>query len=58
MVATSEQNPLVNPNQLSPEQSDAVLAIGHIGLSGVEISAGHFYGGDEQFIGRTPDGEH
>ncbi|MEI7632566.1 MAG: hypothetical protein WCJ60_04600 [bacterium] len=58
MTETLEQNPLANPNQLPPEQSGAIPAIGRIGLSGVEVSAGHFYGSDEQFIGKTPDGEH
>jgi hypothetical protein len=58
MIETLEQNPLANPNQLPVEQSGAVPAIGRIGLSGVEVSAGHFYGSDEQFIGKTPDGEH
>jgi hypothetical protein len=58
MTETVEQNPLANPNQLPVEQSGAIPAIGRIGLSGVEVSAGHFYGSDEQFIGKTPDGEH
>lgn len=54
-----EQNPLATPNQLPPERAVAAgPAIGRIGLSGVEVSAGHFYGSDEQFIGKTPDGEH
>lgn len=58
MTNSLKQNPLVNPNYLPHEQSGAVPAIGRIGLSGLEISAGHFYGGDEQVIGMTPDGEH
>lgn len=58
MTETLEQNPLANPNQLPPERSATAPAIGNIGLSGVEVSAAHFYGSDEQFIGKTPDGEH
>lgn len=58
MPDTIEQNPLADPNQLPLGRGAVVLAIGSIGLSGVEISAGHFYGGDEHFIGKTPDGEH
>lgn len=58
MTDTLEQNPLANPNQLPPERAVAAPAIGRIGLSGVEVSAGHFYGSDEQFVGRTPGGEH
>jgi len=54
-----KQKPLVNPDQL-PSERDATVGpdLGRVGLSGVEVSAGHFHGGDEQFIGRTPDGEH
>ena len=58
MTDRLEQNPLANPNQLLPEQGGAIPAIGRVSLSGVEVSAGHFYGSDEQFIGKTPDGEH
>lgn len=55
MTDTLEQN----PNQLPTERVAAASpAIGRIGLSGVEVSAGHFYGSDEQFIGKIPDGEH
>jgi len=54
-----EQNLAQSPNHLLPEQGDAVQpALGQIGLLGVDVSAGHFYSGDEQFIGKTPDGEH
>jgi len=59
MPDLTEQNSLANPNQLPSELGAAASpALGRIGLSGVEVSAGHFYGGDEQFIGKTPEGEH
>lgn len=54
-----EQSPVTTPNQLFPDRALAASqAIGRIGLSGVEVSAGHFYGSDEHFIGKTPGGEH
>lgn len=58
MTAVLEQKPLISPDQLPTEQSGAIPAIGRVGLSGVVVSAGHFYRADEQFIGRTPEGEH
>ena len=57
MNNTIEKSRLANLNELPSERS-AISAIGRIGLSGVELSAGHFYGSDEQFIGKTPEGEH
>src|ERR1035438_5128953 len=59
MPNLTEQDPLLTPNQLAEEQGVSMTpAIGQIALSGVEVSAGHFYGGDNQLIGRTFDGEH
>lgn len=51
MSKNLELDPLATPNQLPPEQR---AAIGHQVL----ISAGHFYDSDDQFIGRSLDGEH
>src|SRR5688572_5457644 len=58
MIDTLEQNPTAKPNQLPSERGVVSHSLGHIGLAGVEVSAGHFYGSDGQFVGRTPDGEH
>ncbi len=59
MPNVTEQDPLLMQDRLVGEQrATTPPAIGSIALSGVELSAGHFYGGDEQFIGKTQDGEH
>lgn len=58
MPDSLEQTPTVTPNHLPVDRTAAGPRVGHISLSGVEVSAGHFYRGDEQFIGKTPDGEH
>ncbi|MEK7599464.1 MAG: hypothetical protein AAB462_00300 [Patescibacteria group bacterium] len=48
MPVQTAQNPPANPNQIASERVIAASpAIGSIGLSGVEVSAGHFYGSDE-----------
>lgn len=42
----------------SPLDNEAVLpGLGRAGLAGLELSAGHFYGGDEERIGRVFGGE-
>lgn len=54
MPDLKDQEQSVNPNQSSAERDAGMrLAIGQIALS-----AGHFYRSDEQFVGRTLDGEH
>lgn len=59
MPIVTEQDPTQMPTQLAEEQRHTMPpAIGQAALSGLELSAGHFYGGNEQFIGKTPDGEH
>ncbi len=59
MTVLTEQNPIINPNQLPSERAaTASPVLGRVGLSGIDVSAGHFYGSDGHFIGKTPDGEH
>jgi hypothetical protein len=57
MSDTVEQKMQAGPNQSPPERG-SFAAIGRVSLSGVEVSAGHFYRSDEQIIGKTPEGEH
>lgn len=58
MPELTEQSPQANQNQLPPERGAMVPAIGRTGLWGVEVSARHFYDGDEHSISETPAGEH
>ena len=59
MLDVIEQNPAQSPNQQLSERATIMQPVlGRIGLSGIEVSAMHFYGGDEQLIGKTPEGEH
>lgn len=58
MTTILDQDPSATPERLPLERSDTIPTLGRVALSGIGISAGHFYGANEQFIGKIPGGEH
>lgn len=57
MTKLAERKPDSKELHRGPDGATSQL-LGRAGLSGVEVSAGHFYGGDGHLIARTFDGEH